>query len=289
MAERTHNTAGGDLAAIARLVDALRPWLDHLVIVGGWAHRLHRLHPEARVPAYRPLRTRDADVAFSPADPLAGDIGAALRAAGFRAELSSDHRPPVTQYRLGDEGDPDRGFYAEFLAPLRGSGVRRDGTEDATVARAGVTAQKLRYLDLLLIRPWAVRLDAAAGAPLPTPADVRIADPVAFVAQKLLIQSARPPAKRAQDALYVHDTLELFSPALDALQAEWREHLRPTLPAKTAALVERSARELFESVTDVLRAAARIPQDRTLTPERLRAVGAYGLARIFGAASERAG
>lgn len=64
-----------DLAPIARLVDALRPWLNHLVIVGGWAHRLHRFHPWASPPAYRPLRTQDADVAFSSTAPLVGDTG----------------------------------------------------------------------------------------------------------------------------------------------------------------------------------------------------------------------
>ena len=151
----------------------------------------------------------------------------------------------------------------------------------ATLAKAGVTAQKLRHLDLLLVRPWTVRLDAAAGVPLPTPADTRLANPVAFIAQKLLIQASRTPAKRAQDALYIHDTLELFAPSLDALRAEWRGHVRATLSARTAGTVERHAREQYLAVTDVLRAAARIPQDRTLTPERLRAVCAYGLRTVI--------
>ena len=87
-----------DFAEIARLIDALRPWLAHLVIVGGWAHRLHRFHPLANPPAYQPLRTRDADVAFSLMAPLEGDIGAALEAADFREELSGEIRPrsPIT-------------------------------------------------------------------------------------------------------------------------------------------------------------------------------------------------
>ena len=29
-----------------RLVAALEPWLDQIVVVGGWAHRLYRLHPQ---------------------------------------------------------------------------------------------------------------------------------------------------------------------------------------------------------------------------------------------------
>jgi len=34
--------------AFQRLIAALEPWLDQVVIVGGWAHQLYRLHPEAQ-------------------------------------------------------------------------------------------------------------------------------------------------------------------------------------------------------------------------------------------------
>jgi hypothetical protein len=195
-----------DLAAIARLVDALRPWREQLVIVGGWAHRLHRFHPWAGAPDYAPLRTKDADVAFSLDAAPTGDIRSALLAAEFTEVLSGDHRPPIAEYRLGDEHE---GFFAEFLAPLKGSGVKRNGAEDATVERAGVTAQKLRHLDLLLTEPLAVRLDAKGGVPLRRPADVLVANPVSFIVQKLLIRRSRKPDKQAQDALYIHDTIEL--------------------------------------------------------------------------------
>ena len=47
----------------ARLVDALDPWIDRVVIIGGWAHRLYRLHPLAQPLDYEPLGTFDADVA----------------------------------------------------------------------------------------------------------------------------------------------------------------------------------------------------------------------------------
>ena len=93
--------------ALARLLGALRPWLGHLVIVGGWAHQLFRRHPSAIVPAYSPIQTRDADLALSLTAPLKGDIGAALQAAGFEEHLSGDHTPPVAEYRLGGQ---DQGF-----------------------------------------------------------------------------------------------------------------------------------------------------------------------------------
>jgi hypothetical protein len=126
-----------DLQGFTKLLDALRPWLGHLVVVGGWAHRLHRLHPMAVHPQYMPLRTRDADVALSIRAPLAGDIGEALRKAGFEGHFSGQHTPPVTEYRLGNE---DGGFYAEFLTPLYGNGVTREGKPDVTVSSAGITA-----------------------------------------------------------------------------------------------------------------------------------------------------
>lgn len=72
-----------DVVAFARLVEALRPWLNHLVIVGGWAHRLYRFHERAISPPYKPLVTKDADVAIPDSVPIDGDIGAALRALDF--------------------------------------------------------------------------------------------------------------------------------------------------------------------------------------------------------------
>lgn len=267
-----------DFAALARLIDALRPWLGQVVLVGGWAHRLHRFHPLAHPPAYAPLRTRDVDVAFSPTMALDGDIAAALKAARFEEEFSGEHMPPITYYRLGDEQGE---FYAEFLAPLHGNGYTRDGQPDVTVTKAGVTAQKLRHLDVLLEEPWTVRLDLALGVPLAQPADVRIANPASFVAQKLLIQKHRSDEKQAQDALYIHDTLELFANELETLNALWRERLKGTLMPTTVKELERVIQERFGTVTDVIRSATRKPQDRTLRPERMQQACAAGLEEIF--------
>lgn len=148
--------------------------------------------------------------------------------------------------------------------------MRRDGTPDATVARAGVTAQKLRHLDVLLVRPWAVRLEPGGSVPVAAPADVMLASPVTFIAQKLLIQKYRAAGKQAQDALYIHDTIELFGGAL------------PALARKTVLEVERLCQDRFGAVNDAIRTAARIPPDRSLTPDRVRALCAYGLEQIFG-------
>ena len=78
-----------DLEAFGRLITALRPWLAQVVVVGGWAHRLHRFHPLANPAAHLPLRTRDADVAFPLDAALPGDIQVArlFKARGPRGRL----------------------------------------------------------------------------------------------------------------------------------------------------------------------------------------------------------
>ena len=268
-----------DFAAFARLLDALRPWLGHVIIIGGWSHRLHRFHPLSHPPAYAALRTKDADIAFSLSAPLTGDIAEAMKAAGFHEDLSGEHTPPITQYRL--EGD-DQNFSAEFLAPLHGSGLERNGQPDVTTAKAGVTAHKLRHVDVLLVSPWSVRLTNEIGVPVQLPADVMLANPVSFIAQKLLIHKYRRSEKKAQDALYIHDTLELFGGELPTLRALWQQEVRPTVPDKTARTIENLQRAQFGTVTDVIRNAARMPQDRVLPPERVQAACAYGLEEIFG-------
>ncbi len=270
-----------DLAPMARLLNALRPWLGKLVIVGGWAHRLHRYSDLANPPRHPPILTLDVDLAFSLRELLEGNIAQSLQTAGFAEVLSGEHRPPVSHYTLGQEAG---GFYAEFLVPLTGSATRRNGELDATTSKAGITAQKLRHLDVLLVHPTIVKLGVATGFPLGPPAEVKLANPVSFIAHKLLIRHERRPEKRPNDILYIHDTLELFAEHIGTLEATWREAVRPSLTPRNARRVEQLARDQFGSVTDDIRAAARIPQDRKLTPEHVRGLCAYGLEAIFGSA-----
>ena len=270
-----------DLANFAHLVEAVRPWLPHIVIVGGWAHRLHRLHPLAMTQEYQPLRTRDVDLAFSPRAPLAGDLKEALTKAGFKEELSGESTPPVTHYILGEE---ELGFYAEFLTVLQGDGLRRDGQRDLTMAKAGITAQKLRHLDLLLIAPWKINIAPETGVPVNQAVDILVPNPVSFMVQKFLIHGQRYGHKKAQDVLYIHDTLELFGASLEKLRTVWEDEVRPKMPARTAKTAMTTATQLFENVTDAIRDAVRIPQDRRLQPENILAASKYGLQEVFGSA-----
>ena len=267
-----------DQAAFAKLVETLSPWTQKLVFVGGWAHRLYRLHPMAEAPAYQPLTTLDADVAFSERERFEGSIKARLQEAGFEEQLTGNHQPPVSQYTLGED-DPS-GFYAEFLTPLIGRETTREGKRIATLENGGVTAQRLRYLELLLKSPWTVTLTPEWGAT--TPLDLRIPNPVSFIVQKLLIHDDRARDKKAQDLLYIHDTLELFASELDGLAALWQGKVRPSMHERWVQRTLQAKDELFGALDDRIRDAAAIPQDRDLDPERMRAMCAAALTEILG-------
>ena len=102
------------------------------------------------------------------------------------------------------------------------------------MSKAGITAQKLRHLDILLVKPWSVRVGPEQDVPIAADVDLFVPNPTSFIVQKLLIHSDRPPHKKAQDILYIHDTLELFGGSLGELRRLWVEEVRPAMPSKTA-------------------------------------------------------
>lgn len=267
-----------DLANFARLIESIEPWLDQVVIIGGWAHRFYRLHPSARPVEYPPLTTLDADVALPiRLEVKEQDIGARLVANGFREELLGDHKPPATHYRLGDARS---GFYAEFLTPLVGSQYDRKGTAKATDRVGGVTSQKLRHLDLLLNMPWQVELDESKGFPLAAPTQVQIPNPTCFLAQKLLIHSKRSPEERAKDILYIHDTVEIFSGRIQELNEIWRA-VRLRQNARHSASIELARKRLFGELSDSVRESARMAVGRTLSAQAILETCNLGLSGIF--------
>lgn len=267
-----------DVAAFSRLIAALDPWLNQIVIVGGWAHRLYRQHPSAQKLDFAPLMTLDADIALPPTLPnQTPTIRDALAANGFEAEFRGDDMPPVTLYRLADN---DSGFYAEFLTQLTGSEYARSGKRKATAQVGGVNSQQLRLIELLLNDPWTVEL-RAEDFELSEAKVVRIANPVGFIAQKLLIHGKRDAADQAKDILYIHDTLQVFGGRLDELREEWAGRFRPRLHTKAAKSVETAHDSLFGQTTDGIRAAAAIAAERRVTPEALRESCQYGLQQVM--------
>jgi Nucleotidyltransferase len=264
----------------ARLIASLEPWLASVVIIGGWAHRLYRIHPSAQQVTYVPLMTLDTDVAVPARLQVTGqNVRERLMANGFEEERLGQDKPPATHYRLGDA---KTGFYAEFLTPLFGAEHGRDGKSKGTRRIAGVVSQQLRHLEILLYAPWTVGIDRSNGFPFVDPKQVQIANPASFLAHKVLIHNKRTRGKLAKDILYIHDTLEIFGERLGDMSREWDTKLKPRIHPKSVRKIERAATDLFGEVDDEIREAAQMAGFRKLSAEAVRERCNFGLKRIFG-------
>lgn len=272
-----------NLEGFVRVIRALEPYLDELVFVGAWSHRLLQFHSLATPPLFAPLMTEDADVAMP--ERLATrspSLDTALTAGGFQARLSGDGPLPVTRYH--PEGD-ENGLYVEFITPLRGSGYTREGEPDDTLAVAGITAQKLRYVELLLFEPWKLRCSVERGFDVGTDElDIQIANPASYLAQKVLtLNRRRSGAKRAKDALYIHDTLMMFGDEFAALREQGAQVLQ-LLPPKTQREFQGLCASLFQDRALVLRAATIAAATGRANPpsaETIATVCTMGLEQLF--------
>jgi hypothetical protein len=112
---------------------ALGPYLDELVVVGGWAHRLYELHAMARSPGFEPLMTEDADIAAPGKMQKKGEsIAALLKSEGFAESFFGEDRPPVSEYRLG------------VTSPSRSLGPSDSRTRTAIRSGASVSTSRSR-------------------------------------------------------------------------------------------------------------------------------------------------
>ena len=84
------------------------------------------------------------------------------------------------------------------------------------------------HIDILLLAPWNAHLDKASGYSFESAKHVRIANPVSFLTQKLLIQKERDRRDRAKDTLYIHDTIEVFAGSLAELRELFAKEIRPS-------------------------------------------------------------
>jgi hypothetical protein len=228
-----------------------------LVVVGGTAHRFFPEHELGHDPGFELLTTEDIDLAAS-LELQADGSDALLRhlqAAGFREEVEGVDDASYS-YRL-EHGD---GAYLQFLAPRMGDGTRRRGRSVHVVRVSGVQAERLRDIDLLLHRPWQISLQVGKST-----GRLWVANPSAYLVQKLLTLEHRRGRKRAKDLLYVFDTLAIFADGLEALASRVGDLLpevrRGTLLRLTRAVNEQCFRE-----TDISREAAAIAAAQRRSP-----------------------
>lgn len=113
------------------------------------------------------------------------------------------------------------------------------------------------------------------------PATVHIANPAAFIAQKLLISARRPAGDRAKDILYIHTPLRRSA-------AHWtRSELNGTTISGSNCTAMQFAQSIKRSdqcsarVNDLVREAAIMAIGRRLVPRQMANVCEAGLTRIF--------
>ncbi|MCY3002064.1 MAG: GSU2403 family nucleotidyltransferase fold protein [Planctomycetota bacterium] len=266
---------------LVKLARAIAVAPDRFVVIGGAAHQLFRRAELAQDTDIPVLRTTDADVAVDVDAALPSlRVDENLRTLGIREELSGEATSPVTRYVL--ESAPEH--YIEFVARRPGSGQTRSGANPPTKSFAGVVVQLLSHVDLLLAEPWRVELREEDGFAVEgVPLSLQIVNPASYLAQKLLVLEKRGPDERAKDIVYIHDTLVLFAPHLEELNALWRkvETPSPKRARKTAEL----ARALGAAVGDDVRNAAQLLRaiERPYRPDARALVATLneGLRRVF--------
>jgi len=83
---------------LARGLGAIEPYLDVVVVAGGWVPHIYELLYDATLPSRSP-RTRDIDLAVPRSVPVRDwSIDELLKRADFRCEFHSLDSPPVTKY-----------------------------------------------------------------------------------------------------------------------------------------------------------------------------------------------
>lgn len=127
----------------ARLVEAIEPYLPDVVIIGGWAHQLYHLHPDAQPVSYVAVTTLDTDVAVPRSLRAEGrDLRERLMAAGFAEERLAEHALDRLLFRINDPGyRPSRvATVAEFAERWKDQVLskRKPSTKKAAESHLGV-------------------------------------------------------------------------------------------------------------------------------------------------------
>jgi len=176
--------------SLIAVLSPLGDYLQEMVVCGSWTLFIYRNWVLKRGDR-APVRTLDVDLAVPKRIPLTSEpLEKRLADAGFKEDLKGESKPPVIHFKL--PGAP----YLEFVTPHKGN--RDQGTREV---QAGVTAQELRFLEIVL--------DHYREAPIPgTALRVRVTTPAAYIYQKGLSFVRRMnPDKKAKDLAYLFDLL----------------------------------------------------------------------------------
>lgn len=196
---------------LVRGLAAIEPYLDVVVVAGGWVPHIYELIYDANTAGGSP-RTRDIDLAVPRSVPVRSrSLDELLKEADFRCEFHSLDSPPVTKYVATRDDDDD--IEIEFITDAPG------GPEAAIMVQPDLTAQELHYVGLLLEDPW--RVDLADLTDGEVELAIRIPAPGAFVFHKALVfKNRRDRLKAEKDLYYIFFVLDAFPKWRTAIAAE---------------------------------------------------------------------
>ncbi|MGC4055845.1 MAG: GSU2403 family nucleotidyltransferase fold protein [Paludibaculum sp.] len=195
-------------AVVHQTWTALGPYQEHAVLVGGLAVFAYAWHPDfAPLRALLPLATVDADLAIT--NPLelatAGDLSTQLQRAGLVRRDVVRHETAYTCFDFPPTNIALSSAYVEFLSPTDNLQVRDDEPQN------GLRVHLSPHAWMLLEMPWTITHKDLV---------IRVAHPLAFAAQKLLIRESRPLDKRSKDLADVIYVLGGFQRVLPTLFAD---------------------------------------------------------------------
>lgn len=146
----TDTASGQFVPGFLSALELLEPYLDTLVLAGGWVPFAYHSYL-GRTAAERAPLTRDIDIVAPKTIPIHGaSIDTLLKKAGLDCDFRSISEPPVTAY-VGRTGDDD--VEVEFLTHAPGD------SEAVVQVQPGLTAQSLHYLSLLYDNTWIIEFD----------------------------------------------------------------------------------------------------------------------------------
>jgi len=188
-------------------VISLRPYLDQLVIAGGWVTYVYR-KKYGIYSIQESLFTRDFDTIVPTTGLVETELSLndSILESGFEYEFASLGSPPVVKYikRLTEYGRAE----IEFIADAAKG-------EEKVKTIGSVNAQALKYVGLLSEEPWKVELEEI-GCEIE--GFVLVPKPANYIFHKLLIAPKRRHSEKvAKDLYYVFYTFASFE--------DWRQEI----------------------------------------------------------------
>jgi len=203
-----------------QVLSAIRRNLEDFVLVGGFASFLYQFYERAKPIGVVPLLTYDIDLASRGRVSVRGgkSVHKLLLEIGLEEEYTGNCTPPMVKYFPKDKTPS---MYVEFLTPLHGSESKRGASDVTQKIQPDLSAQKLRFLDLLLKNPWTINTSSVLGLEKHPNLVVKIPHPSMFIMQKILISGRRTDKSRAKDFAYIYQVLGYLREGWEALAKDY--------------------------------------------------------------------